>query len=69
MLFTTLVDQDAEAGPTLMVILTALMCEYLELSPISPMDLLRGLATRLSSYSGTFPYFIICTNSPYTDVP
>ncbi|KAL1944674.1 hypothetical protein VTO73DRAFT_3104 [Trametes versicolor] len=52
-LFTTLVDQDAEAGPTLMVILTALMCEYLELSPISPVELLRGLATRLSSYSAS----------------
>lgn len=61
-LFTTLVCQDAEAGPTLMVILTALMCEYLELSPISPVELLRGLATRLSSYSGTFRDFIICNN-------
>ncbi|OJT09138.1 AP-4 complex subunit epsilon [Trametes pubescens] len=59
-LFTTLVDHDAEAGPTLMVILTALMCEYLELSPISPVELLRGLATRLSFYSGRSRYLMIC---------
>ena len=36
-----------------MVILTALFCEYIELSPISPVELLRGLAGSVSSYSGT----------------
>ncbi len=35
-----------------MVILTALFCEYLELSPMSPDELLRGLADRVTSYSG-----------------
>ncbi len=51
-LFTSVIDKDSEVGPTLMVILTALFCEYLELSPISPIELLRGLADRLASYSG-----------------
>ncbi|KAI0372895.1 ARM repeat-containing protein [Pilatotrama ljubarskyi] len=50
-LFASLVDKDAEVGPTLMVIVTALLCEYLELSPISPDGILRSLASRLSSYS------------------
>ena len=53
MLFTSVIDRESEVGPTLMVILTALLCEYLELSPISPAELLHGLAGRLSSYSGT----------------
>ncbi|RPD66372.1 ARM repeat-containing protein [Lentinus tigrinus ALCF2SS1-7] len=52
-LFTSVIDKDSEVGPTLMVILTALCCEYLELSPISPIELLRGLAGRLSSYSAS----------------
>ena len=51
-LFACVINQDDEVGPTLMVILTALLCEYLELSPISPVELLRGLGTRLSYYSG-----------------
>ncbi|KAJ8474319.1 hypothetical protein ONZ51_g7305 [Trametes cubensis] len=42
-LFATLTDPDSEIGPTLMVILTALLCEYLQLSPVSPLDILRGL--------------------------
>ncbi|KAL7283586.1 hypothetical protein ACG7TL_003021 [Trametes sanguinea] len=50
-LFTTLIDQEAEVGPTLMVILTALLCEYSELSPISPIEMLRGLAERMPAYS------------------
>ncbi|KAI0362383.1 ARM repeat-containing protein [Trametes cingulata] len=50
-LFASLVDKDTEVGATLMVIVTALLCEYLELSPISPVEVLRALAGRLSSYS------------------
>ncbi|KAI8989666.1 ARM repeat-containing protein [Trametes punicea] len=50
-LFTTLVDQNSEVGPTLITILTALLCEILGLSPISPVEILRGLSVRLSSYS------------------
>ncbi|KAI0636737.1 ARM repeat-containing protein [Trametes polyzona] len=52
-LFATLVDKESEAGPTLMVILTALLCEYLELSPVSPEELLRGLAASLPLYSAS----------------
>ncbi|RDX56517.1 ARM repeat-containing protein [Lentinus brumalis] len=52
-LFTSVIDKDSEVGPTLMVILTALFCEYLELSPISPIELLRGVADRLASYSAS----------------
>ncbi|KAI0707595.1 ARM repeat-containing protein [Earliella scabrosa] len=50
-LFTAIIDKDSEVGPSLMVILTALFCEYLELSPISPVELLRGIAARIASYS------------------
>ncbi|KAI0819517.1 ARM repeat-containing protein [Trametes gibbosa] len=52
-LFATLVDRDTEAGPTLMVILTALLCEYLPLSPISPVKLLRGISARLSLHAAS----------------
>ncbi|KAI0723998.1 ARM repeat-containing protein [Cerioporus squamosus] len=52
-LFASVIDKDSEVGPTLMVILTALFCDYLELSPISPTELLRGLADRLPSYSAS----------------
>ena len=45
-------DSSTELGPTIMVIVAALICEYLELSPTSPIELLRGLAHRLPSYSG-----------------
>ncbi|KAH9857122.1 ARM repeat-containing protein [Lenzites betulinus] len=52
-LFATLADNDTEAGPTLIVILTALLCEYLPLSPISPVELLRSISARVSSYSAS----------------
>lgn len=35
-----------------MVVLTALLCEYMELSPVSPVELLQGLADRVTCYSG-----------------
>lgn len=51
-LFASIIDSDAEIGPTLMVILAASISEYLYMSPMSPLDLLRGLSLRLSHYSG-----------------
>ena len=53
-LFTSMIDSDGEVGPTLIVILTALLCEYLDLSPISPPDLSRGLPERLSSSTSQY---------------
>ncbi|KAI0672983.1 ARM repeat-containing protein [Trametes maxima] len=50
-LFAAVVDQDREISPTFMVVLAALLCEYLALSPISPIEILKGLARRLSAYS------------------
>ncbi|TBU35735.1 ARM repeat-containing protein [Dichomitus squalens] len=50
-LFSSVADKENEVGPTLMVILTALFCEYLELSPLSPVELLCGVADRVTSYS------------------
>ncbi|KAI0748602.1 ARM repeat-containing protein [Daedaleopsis nitida] len=52
-MFTSVIDAESELGPTLMVILAALFCEYVELSPISPAELLRGLSTRIASYSAS----------------
>ncbi|KAI0780693.1 ARM repeat-containing protein [Trametes elegans] len=52
-LFTSVIEEECEFGPTLMVILTALLCEYLELSPTSPVEILRGLAKKLPSYGAS----------------
>ncbi|KAI0647300.1 ARM repeat-containing protein [Trametes meyenii] len=52
-LFATVVGQDRQVSPTLMVVLAALLCEYLSLSPISPTEILRGLASKLSAYSAS----------------
>ena len=48
-----MIDPDADIGPTLIVILTASICEYLHMSPISPLELLRGMSQRVPRYSGT----------------
>ena len=53
-LFSRVPAADAEIGPTLMVILTALIVEYLPLSPLSPTALLRGLGSRVGSYGGAY---------------
>ncbi|KAH9930688.1 ARM repeat-containing protein [Fomitopsis serialis] len=50
-LFARVPEVEAEVGPTLMVILTALIVEYLPLSPLSPTALLRGLGGRAGSYN------------------
>jgi len=53
-LLTPLTEGEAEISfsPTLMVVLTALVCEYAGRVPVSPLQLLRGLSKRLISYSG-----------------
>ncbi|EPS95437.1 hypothetical protein FOMPIDRAFT_1038502 [Fomitopsis schrenkii] len=49
-LFARVPETDVEIGPSLMVILAALIVEYLSLSPLSPTALLRGLGSRVGSY-------------------
>lgn len=44
------VEEDISFSPTLMVVLTALACEYAGRIPVSPLHLLRGLSRRLISY-------------------
>ena len=55
-LFARIPDAEADIGPTLMVILTALIVEYLPLSPLSPTALLRGLGSWVGSYGGAYLY-------------
>lgn len=54
---TTLIAPVTEAGPamssTLMVIIFALASEYTGKLSLPPVDILRGLANRIASYSGT----------------
>lgn len=47
------VEEDISFSPTLMVVLTALACEYAGRIPVSPLHLLRGLSRRLISYPGS----------------
>ena len=53
-LLTPLAEEEADTSfsPTLMVVLTALACEYAGRVPVSPPQLLRGLSRRLLSYPG-----------------
>jgi hypothetical protein len=44
------VEADTSFSPTMMVVLTALACEYAGHVPVSPVELLRGLGKRLMSY-------------------
>ena len=48
-----------------MVILTALIVEYLPLSPLSPTALLRGLGSRVGSYSGAYLAVFVPRNVAY----
>ena len=45
------VEADTSFSPTMMVVLTALACEYAGHVPVSPLQLLCGLGRRLMSYS------------------
>ena len=51
-LFTVLVEQHEEMGPTLLTILTALACEYLDDSPFAPEKILASLTRVLPIYPG-----------------
>lgn len=50
-LIVPLTELDVRIGPTLMVILCALVCEYCGKLPISPVEILRGMAKRLVLFS------------------
>jgi AP-4 complex subunit epsilon-1 len=47
-------ELDARIGPTLMVVISALVCEYCGKIAISPLALLQGMASRLVSYGGAY---------------
>ncbi|KIK40443.1 hypothetical protein CY34DRAFT_268454 [Suillus luteus UH-Slu-Lm8-n1] len=46
-------ESDVRIGPTLMVVISALVCEYCGKIATSPMALLQGMASRLVSYGVT----------------
>lgn len=52
-LFGNIVEEALHIGPTLMVILCALITEYLDVSPIALIELLRGISKRIESYAGS----------------
>ncbi|OJA17845.1 hypothetical protein AZE42_03319 [Rhizopogon vesiculosus] len=43
-------ELDARIGPTLMVVISALVCEYCGKIAVPPLGLLQGMASRLASY-------------------
>jgi AP-4 complex subunit epsilon-1 len=47
-------ESDARIGPTLMVVISALVCEYCGKIATSPLALLQGMASRLVSYGGAY---------------
>ncbi|PSR94120.1 hypothetical protein PHLCEN_2v4548 [Hermanssonia centrifuga] len=47
-IFALLMEPDGTLRPTLLVILSALACEYLESSPVPPSVMLQGFASQLS---------------------
>jgi hypothetical protein len=62
-LLTPLAEEEGTGtsfSPTLMVVLTALTCEYVGRIPVSPLQLLCGLSTRLLSYSGPYIRRALC---------
>jgi len=46
------VEEDISFSPTLMVVLTALACEYAGRISVSPLHLIHGLSKRLIEYAG-----------------
>jgi hypothetical protein len=46
-------ETETSFSPSLMVVLTALACEYAGRIPVSPLQLLHGLSRMLLSYSGS----------------
>ncbi|KAH7926514.1 ARM repeat-containing protein [Leucogyrophana mollusca] len=53
MLIVPVTEVDVRIGPTLMVVVAAMACEYCGKISVSPPDVLRGMAGRLSSYAAT----------------
>lgn len=51
-LFTVLVEQHEDMGPTLLTILTALACEYLDDSLVAPEKIIASLTRVLLLYPG-----------------
>ncbi|KAG2345684.1 ARM repeat-containing protein [Suillus weaverae] len=49
-LAVSVTESDARIGPTLMVVISALVCEYCGKIATSPLALLQGMASRLVSY-------------------
>ncbi|KAI0255354.1 armadillo-type protein [Lactifluus subvellereus] len=62
-LLTPLAEVEAETSfsPTLVVVLTALACEYAGRVPVSPLQLLRGLSKGLISYSASIQEICLLT--------
>ncbi|KAG1815973.1 armadillo-type protein [Suillus subaureus] len=52
-LAVSVTESDARIGPTLMVVISALVCEYCGKIATSPLALLQGIASRLVSYGVT----------------
>ncbi|KAG2078780.1 ARM repeat-containing protein [Suillus decipiens] len=52
-LAVSVTESDARIGPTLMVVISALVCEYCGKIATSPQALLQGMASRLVSYGVT----------------
>ncbi|KAH7888611.1 armadillo-type protein [Phlebopus sp. FC_14] len=50
-LAVSVIEPEIRVGPTLMVVISALVCEHCGMMSTSPVELLRGLARRLASYS------------------
>jgi len=53
-LAVSVAESDTRIGPTLMVVIAALVCEYCGKIATSPLALLQGIASRLVSYGGTY---------------
>ncbi|KAI9569737.1 armadillo-type protein [Boletus coccyginus] len=51
MLAVSLTEPEVRVGPTLMVVISALVSEYCGKVSIPPAEMLRGIATRLASYA------------------
>lgn len=50
-LAVSLTEPEMRVGPTMMVVISALVSEYCGKISISPLEMLRGIATRLASYA------------------
>lgn len=57
-LFALLAGHERAFDSSLATIFAALVCEYLDSCPLSPEDMLRGLATLLPSHGGKQSVFL-----------